>query len=201
MGLDALLARLAGHGEAVTSVTPPPKADVTAKPAPLLARTSVTSVTSQGRVTSGAARSAQWSLHFAEAESLTVTFVPAATHAEVFRRYPDALAAEPVVEPLPVAMPAELAAKVRRCCEVGLYGVEDTEMLVAMYSTDADGTGVLVEAMHRLIGRCVHCTHFRRPGMSGGYCTRRADLPHAYGFMHFLPLGTGALCDHFKDAT
>lgn len=33
---------------------------------------------------------------------------------------------------------------------------------------------------------CPHCTHFRRPGLSAGYCGGREDLPPAYGENHPL---------------
>jgi hypothetical protein len=73
-------------------------------------------------------------------------------------------------------------------------------VLRAMHAADTTGTRTLVESMHARIGRCYGCQHFSRPGLSDGYCGGRADLPHAYGFMHFLPAGKGATCDSFKEA-
>lgn len=45
--------------------------------------------------------------------------------------------------------------------------------------------------------RCRQCTGFRRPGLSGGYCIARPDLPIAYGLLHHLPDDLGAACDRF----
>ena len=48
---------------------------------------------------------------------------------------------------------------------------------------------------------CPHCTHFRRPGLSAGYCGGREDLPPAYGANHplrQLPADKGASCKEFQ---
>jgi hypothetical protein len=200
MGLDALLARLAGGGAAVTPVTPPLPVDVTAKPAPMLACTSVTPVTPPGSVTAGDARSRRWALHFADAEPLTVTFDPVASHADALARYPHAVAAEPLPEPTPTALPDDTDERVAQCVQAGLYGDEDRPALAAMHAADELSFHRLIAEMHARIGRCYGCKHFARPGLSDGYCASRADLPHAYGFMHFLPEGKGATCDSFKEA-
>ena len=109
MGLDALLERLAGKSAAVTPVTLVLAADVTAKPALLLACTPVTPVTPPASVTELATRAHRWLLHFPDAEPLTVTFDPATTHADApAREYcPTAqLDAVPLVDPAGHAYPA-----------------------------------------------------------------------------------------------
>ena len=171
MGLDALLERLAGSRGAVTPVTSMQAADVTAKPAPLLACTPVTAVMPLEGVTLREAHSHQWTQHFSDAE------------------------------PLPAALPAEIVALVDDCNAADLYGDEDRETLEQMYTTDPAGTQFLVAEMHARIGRCYRCRHLTRPGLSDGYCTRRENLVHAYGFMHYLPPDKGAWCNNFKDAT
>ena len=94
MGLDALLSRMGAR--AVTSVTSAKNDDVTAKPLLSLVVTPVTSVTSQNIVTADDAVSWGWLLHFADRDSIMVTFSPEVTHAEALACYPDAVAAEPV---------------------------------------------------------------------------------------------------------
>jgi hypothetical protein len=200
MGLDALLARLAGGGD-VTAVTPAPVADVTAKPAPLLACTAVTAVTPPADVTADDARADSWLLHFVDREPAAVTFAPAVTHADALARYPGAVAAQPMPEPSPGALPADVAGRIDECIAADLYRDEDRELLAVMHAADADATRALIDALHGRIGRCYSCSHFARPGLSDGYCSGRVDLPHAYGFMHFLPAGKGATCDDFKEAT
>ena len=50
------------------------------------------------------------------------------------------------------------------------------------------------------VQKCLHCQHFRQPGLSDGYCTWRDDLPAVYGEMRTLPADDGAGCDDFWDA-
>lgn len=48
---------------------------------------------------------------------------------------------------------------------------------------------------------CVECQHFARPGKSDGYCSRRGDLPPAYGANHplrRLPADGGASCKQWR---
>jgi hypothetical protein len=48
---------------------------------------------------------------------------------------------------------------------------------------------------------CVNCQHYARPGKSAGYCSRRDDLPLAYGANHplrRLPPDPGASCNQWK---
>jgi hypothetical protein len=169
MGLDSLLARLAG-----TSVTPATSdnvSDVAPEAAPTLAVTSVTSVTAPRVELAGEAFSHRWLLHYADAEPLLIAFVPAATQRQVLGQYPGALAAEPMADADSALSPGEGAAFEQ------------------------------VSAMNNDRRRCCNCAHFKRPGLSAGYCTCRDDLPHAYGFLHRLPLDQGAQCEHFKEMT
>ncbi len=92
MGLDALLTKL--QREAVTPVTPSISLGVTAKALPLLAVPLVTPVTPQNNSTQG--NIWRWLVHFSDRNPLEVAFSPEATHSEVLRLYPDALAAEPI---------------------------------------------------------------------------------------------------------
>ncbi|MFN7643252.1 MAG: hypothetical protein ACK5PW_09255 [Burkholderiales bacterium] len=140
-------------------------------------------------------------LHFPDREPLTVTLDPPGTQAHVLTRYPGAVAAEPLPEPVLVALPAEIVALVDDCIAADLYGDGDRETLAPMYAADPAGTRALVAEMHARIGRCYGCQHFARPGLSDGYCTGRGDLAHAYEFMHYLPPDKGARCDDFKEAT
>jgi len=194
MGLDALLARL--EAEAVTPVTPAESADVISKPAPALDCTPVTPVTSLDGVTAQA-RACLWLLHFPDLDPVAVAFAPAVDHAGALAAYPAAIAAEPMAEPPAVPVPADLAALFDACERIGLYGDEDRAALPTMFALDPDGTRGLIEAMHSRIGRCRRCRHFRRPGLSDGYCVRRSDLRRAYGAMRALPSDAGTHCRLF----
>ncbi|MCO5102190.1 MAG: hypothetical protein M9885_15075 [Burkholderiaceae bacterium] len=192
MALEALLARL--EADSVTPVTPAETADVTAKPAPVLACTAVTPVTSPADVT---ARATLWLLHFPDLDPVAVAFAPERDQAEVLAAYPDALAAEPMREPLPVPIPGDLLALFDACTNAGLYGDDDRAALPAMFALDAEGTRRLIEAMHAEIRSCRRCRHFRRPGLSDGYCVGRDDLPSVYGLLRALPDDKGLRCDAF----
>lgn len=196
MGLDALLARL--EAEAVTHVTPAESADVTAKPAPALDCTAVTPATSPDGVTAQT-RVCLWLLHFPDLDPVAVAFAPAFDHADALAAYQAAIAAEPMPEPPAVPLPADLAALFDACERIGLYDDQDRAALPAMFALDPDGTRGLIEVMHSRIGRCRRCLHFRRPGLSDGYCTGRDDLPRVYGFMRKLPSDGGAQCADFAD--
>jgi hypothetical protein len=139
-----------------------------------------------------------WLLHFPDLDPLAVAFAPAVDHAGALASYPAAIAAEPMPETVE-PVPADLAALFDACATAGLYDDADRAALPAMLALDADATRGLIEAMHSRIGRCRRCRHFRRPGLSDGYCTGRDDLPHAYGFMHRLPDDGGAGCGAFDE--
>lgn len=137
----------------------------------------------------------RWRLHFADA--LEVTFAPAVDQAEALARYPDALAAEPIAEPQAVPIPGDLLALFDACANAELYDEADRAALPAMFALDPEGTRRLIGAMHAEIRSCNRCRHFRRPGLSDGYCTGRVDLPSVYGFMHALPNDKGLRCNAF----
>lgn len=137
MGIDALLSRL--EAEAVTPVTSRNSAGVTSKPAPALTCTPVTSVTPR-KDNAAAARASRWLLHLPDGV-LEVTFAPAACHADVLGRYPLAVAAEPLTDPEPVAMPADLLMLVNRLDR------DDRPLVREMYAIDPEGTRRLVEGM------------------------------------------------------
>ncbi|MCL4774213.1 MAG: hypothetical protein KJZ98_09725 [Burkholderiaceae bacterium] len=130
---------------------------------------------------------------------MTVCFAPAVDHAEALASYPTAIAAEPVPESQAGALPADLVALFDDCERAGLYDADDRAALLAMFALDAEGTHGLVEAMHARFGRCRRCTHFRRPGLSDGYCTACDDLPGVYGFLRAPPGDEGATCATFAD--
>jgi hypothetical protein len=106
MGLDALLARLSGGGAAATAVSPVHTADVTAKPAPPAACTSVTSVTPQDCIPSSEVISHRRLGRFIDDYSLATEFGPSAPHTDAFAEYPLEIAAEPL---------ADVNAQVGRC--------------------------------------------------------------------------------------
>ncbi len=139
-----------------------------------------------------------WLLHFPDLDPVAVAFAPAVDHAGALAAYPAAIAAEPMPEAAE-PVPADLAALFDACERAGLYDAADRAALPAMLALDAEGTRGLIEATHSRIGRCRRCRHYRRPGLSVGYCTGRGDLAHVYGFMHELPADGGARCDAFDD--
>ncbi len=194
MALEALLARL--EADSVTPVTPAETADVTAKPAPVLACTAVTPVTSCAGVTE---RATLWLLHFPDLDPVAVAFAPERDQAEVLAAYPEAVAAEPMAEEA-ATVPAEALALFDACAKAGLYRDDDRAALPAMFALDPEGVRRLIEATHDRIASCRRCRHFCRPGLSDGYCTGRDDLPHAYGLLHELPDDEGMRCDAFERA-
>jgi len=141
----------------------------------------------------------RWLLYFTDHDSVEVTFAPPASHAEALVHSPGAIAAEPLPEVAHGPVPAGLMALFDACVQASLYGYEDRVALLAMLALDPEGTRGLIEAMHSRTGRCRRCRHFRRPGLSDGYCTGRDDLPHVYGFMHEPPGDGGARCNTFDE--
>lgn len=144
-----------------------------------------------------AAAASIWLLRFADRCDMQVTFSPPVDHCGVLAAYPEAIATEPVGDPSAVPVPADLAAMLDACLEVGLYSDDDRAALPAMLALDTEGTRGLIEAMHARIGRCRRCLHFHRPGLSDGYCARRDDLGRVYGRMHRLPADGGVDCGQF----
>ncbi|MCA3180055.1 MAG: hypothetical protein O9345_16550 [Burkholderiaceae bacterium] len=142
---------------------------------------------------------ARWLLHLPDADPLAVAFDPPATHDEVLARYSGALAAEPVPETLKVELPAAIEKLFVQCVESGLYDEADRAVLQAMHAINPVDARTVIDEMYSRIGRCHRCVHFARPGLSDGYCTRRDDLPAAYGLMRHLPPDGGALCAIFKE--
>jgi hypothetical protein len=147
----------------------------------MLACTAITAVTPPADVTADDARANRWLLHFIDREPVAVTFSPAVTHADAIDRCPGAVAAEPMPEASPGALPADVAGRIDECVAADLYGDEDRELLARMHAADSDSTRALMDALHVRIGRCHRCRHFARPGLSDGYCAARSDLPHASG--------------------
>lgn len=146
-------------------------------------------------------RATCWLLHFPDLEPVAVAFAPERNHAEVLAAYPDALAAEPMPEPSAVPLPGDLRALADACAKAGLYDDADIAALRSAFALDPGGVRWLIEDMHRRIQSCRRCAHFRRPGLSGGYCTGRDDLPIVYGFMHALPDDDGRACGQFSRNT
>jgi hypothetical protein len=145
------------------------------------------------------APAARWLLHLHDAEPKVLVFAPPATHSQVLKQHPGALAAEPLAAPVPDELPSGIATLLAKCIEAGLYDEADRPVLCAMHAVEAVCAWELVAAMYSRIGRCYRCRHCKRPGLSDGYCTVRTDLPHAYGFMHVLPPCRGAQCGKFKE--
>jgi hypothetical protein len=188
--------RDSGEVATLTVATP---ATVSGLSAPSVATVASVTVAKPEKRESRDAPASLWLLHFPDLDPLAVAFAPAVDHAGVLSAYPAAIAAEPMTEPPAVAVPSDLVGLFDACERIGLYGDEDRAALPAMLALDPEGTRGLIEAMHARIGRCRRCLHFRRPGMSGGYCTRRDDLAPAYGLLRELPEDGGARCDDFDE--
>lgn len=188
--------RDSGDLATLTDATPATVADPAVPNVAIVA--SVTVATPEMRESRDAPASL-WLLHFPDLDPVAVTFAPAVDHAGALIEYPAAIAAEPMTEPPAVPVPADLTAMFDVCVGVGLYGNEDRALLPKLFALDAEGVRGLVEAMHARIGRCRQCLHFRRPGLSDGYCTSRDELPSVYGFMHALPGDGSARCDLFTE--
>jgi hypothetical protein len=186
------------HKVATLTVATP--ATVVGPPAPSVATVASVTVASPEKRECVDAPASLWLLHFPDLDPVTVAFAPAVDHAGVLSAYPATIAAEPMTAPSAVSMPADLAAMFDACKRIGLYGDEDQASLPEMFALDPAGTRGLVEAMHARIGRCRRCRHFRRPGMSTGYCLERDDLALAYGLLHELPEDDGAQCITFEEA-
>ena len=180
MGLDDLLARLErAAGTAGTADVP---ADVPANPLQTLAGTAGTAGTAEKGKGGGDSsetlpsdtappiRATRWLLHYADREPLEVWFAPAADHAEALVGYPDAVAAEPLLDHAGARQSAAQSA-------------QQSAQESAQQST-ARG--------------CSTCRYRKRPGLSAGYCGGgRDDLPGAYGLHHplrKLPADQGESC-------
>lgn len=108
MGLDDLIARRSRAGGTAGTADVP--ADVPANPLQTLAWTAGTAGTAEkdkGGSDSGETRPTDaappirargWLLHYPDREPLEVWFAPAADHAEALAGYPDAVAAEPLLD-------------------------------------------------------------------------------------------------------
>lgn len=101
---------------------------------------------------------------------MEVWFAPAADHAEALVAYPDAVAAEPLLDHVGARQSAAQSA-------------QQSAQESAQQST-ARG--------------CSTCRYRKRPGLSAGYCGGgRDDLPGAYGLHHplrKLPADQGESC-------
>ena len=106
------------------------------------------------------------------------------------------------------AMPDDLLELFERCEAAGLYGPDDRASLPAMLAADVDGTRWLIERMAEQLGpapeprpaqSCRLCRHYRRPGLSDGYCSHPdgGDSP-AYGLLRHLPADGGLACEVFS---
>lgn len=145
----------------------------------------------------GAMRADRWCVHFVDRDSVEVVVAPAMTHEEVLTLHSGALAAEPVPNPDAAAIPSDVTATFEQCVKAGVCGDDERAALPGMFAIDAEATRALVAQMHDRIGRCRRCEHFRRPGLSDGYCTDRDDLAIVYGLLRVLPEDKGADCLDF----
>ena len=175
MGLDALLSRMGAR--AVTSVTSAKNDDVTAKPLLSLVVTPVTSVTSQNIVTADDAVSWGWLLHFADRDSIMVTFSPEVTHAEALACYPDAVAAEPVTN-TPSRAPTDSEAALLRVLIGAVYrddGDDDRNDALLAALADPDNALACYRAISSERGLCLPDSDDRRTcrqcaNLRGGAC-------------------------------
>lgn len=145
--------------------------------------------------------SAAWEVHFPGLDPLTVVFAPPVEHAEVLRQYPAATAAVPMPEPVAVPLPADLLALVEVCVLAGVLTEDDRPALGRGFAVDPQGTRALIESLHDQVPTCRRCAHYRRPGLSAGYCIERDDLPPAYALLRELPGDGGASCKTFRPAS
>ncbi len=143
----------------------------------------------------------RWLIHRADREPIEVTFSPPVDQASAMSSYPGAVAAQQLPPPAPRAIPPDIAAAFNRCLRAGVYGGDDSVVLPAMVAADVDATRELVVDMASRIDRCRQCANYCRPGLSGGYCTGRDDLPPVYGHLYLLPDDLGAGCDDFQQAS
>jgi len=196
---DLIRGKAKRDSEDVATLTVATTATVGEPAAPSVATVASVTVANPEKRESRDAPASLWLLHFPDLDPVAVAFAPAVDHAGALAAYPEAIAAEPMTEPPAVSVPADLAALFDACERIGLYDDQDRAALPAMLARDPEGTRGLIEAMHSRIGRCRRCLHFRRPGMSAGYCTRRDDLAPAYGLLRKLPEDGGARCDGFEE--
>jgi hypothetical protein len=115
----------------------------------------------------------RWLLHFAERDPLEVWFSPTVDHDEALAGYPDAVAAEPLLDHAGAHQSA------RESARPGAHKSAE-------------------ESAQKSAARgCSTCRHRKRPGLSAGYCSGRDDLPGAYGEHHplrQLPDDQGVSC-------
>lgn len=97
MAIDALLSRL-GARPVVTSVTSRPAPAVTRKPAPVLACTSVTSVTAESHNARAEAETAYWAwlVRYPSGATFRCHFTPEQTQSQVRAAHPEAISIEPI---------------------------------------------------------------------------------------------------------
>jgi hypothetical protein len=200
MGLDSLLERLARAPAVVTPVTAGAGADVTPRPALDKAVTAVTAVTAPERRAEDEPVACRWLVEGSAGTVLPVSFMPAASRAEVLGRYPGARRLEPAAEPLDRGLPPDLARAFDSCVAAGRCTEDEREILAAMVAVDEVETRSLLERAGDPIGRCARCVHHARPGLADtGYCGVRSDLPHVYGLLHRLPVDQGWGCGRFRE--
>jgi hypothetical protein len=115
----------------------------------------------------------RWLLHYADRDPLEVWFSPAVDHDEALAGYPDAVAAEPLLDHAGAHQSA------RESARPGAHKSAE-------------------ESAQKSAARgCSTCRHRKRPGLSAGYCSGRDDLPGAYGEHHplrQLPDDQGVSC-------
>jgi len=197
---DLIRGKAKRDSEDVATLTVATTATAAEPAAPSVATVASVTVATPEKRESRHAPASLWLLHFHDLEPVAVTFAPAVDQAGALAAYPTAIAAEPMPAPPAAPIPPDLTAMFNACMWAGLYDDADRAALPTMFAADAEGTRALIEAMHSRIGRCRRCLHFRRPGLSEpGYCTRRDDLRHAYGYLYELADHGGARCDLFAE--
>lgn len=94
----------------------------------------------------------------------------------------------------------ELRRLLEDCARAGIFTEAQLERAEAMRCRDDARAGRLIRVMWSMTRRCDRCEHFRRPGLSNGYCTGdREDLVQAYALLRRLPVDRGARCRRFVD--
>lgn len=93
----------------------------------------------------------------------------------------------------------ELQRMVADCRRARIFTETQLDRAESMVARDDVRAARLIRVMWSMTRRCDRCQHFRRPGLSDGYCVGdREDLVQAYALLRVLPDDRGARCAQFE---
>ena len=143
MALDDLLTKMEGRAvdTSDTACNPP---EVSAKPAPNMACTLDTPDTSQNVSAEGWALFNAWLFHFTDRDDLQVMFAPAVNHAGALSYYPDAVAAEPMLDRAQRKPSKAEANEITALIQAVFAGDSDVNRNEALAAALADPDGALL---------------------------------------------------------